>query len=952
MSSNKYIISLTTIPSRINYIETTIKSLVEQTLKPEKIILNIPKKYNFRFESSIDNITIKKILNKYIDDIIINYIDDDYGPGTKLLGVIKSSIISLDLKDTYIVLVDDDHIYKPFMLECFNNYNAEHHDNKLKIASFYCYNSYGVVIGQGADSIFIRLEMLNNFEDYYDIIKNYDYINYHDDWYISYYFHLKQIEIEYIKLADDSSIYTKQISSDIDALLAMRNQNNRINLNNKVNEILSKLNNEGKFDEVKKKSSEECIFSNCYFYSFSNLKNVYSLSFPRFKLYCGYHSYNYSFYHDNLETVYKPHWNKILYGMKLLKKNLNVKYFIWLDHDIIIKNFDIKIHQIIKDYNFENNKANFMMSEDPISGLNFNSGVCIFKNNVKTLAVFNKMIDNRNNPTNHPSFEKYFEEKYSCGKRMDWLDFHKKGSLQDTRTFLFHFHENPEDLLSVPHRVLQSFYPYHIDRPLHQYKLGDFCGHVAGPQGKKLIQYMNDLINIDPHKQCIDNTINYSNYTMVNNKHISQIQKFVRYINDNNIEGSIVECGVWKGGIMMACINEQKKYNQNRDFYLYDTYDGFTEPKSEKDLLADKIKYKNLTNNGLKWHKIDLETVKNNISKCNYDSNKINYVKGDVLETLNHIYPNKISILRLDTDWYELTKKELEVLYDKVSHKGFIIIDDYNNKDTEGNPRGARIACDEFFCKIKSEMIEIKSIKTNTELDSETIPYCFQRFIYSNIISKTNCEIITTTLSNNKISELRKENIINNFQKKYEFNINFIEGVKYDNWGKNEQFQTTLKMLKTFEKSNYKYGIICQDDFFPIDNFLQELNTTIELLPDTWECLHLCPGFLWGRQFRDKSKIGQYCPEYNMDKTTFNYHKSGRFFIDCNPKEYYDHNLWLGGPVAFIIKHACITQFIHKYKQNFDHDDRTLVNMLNNNTFICRNPQLGYEEECGGTTLK
>ena len=89
-----------------------------------------------------------------------------------------------------------------------------------------------------------------------------------------------------------------------------------------------------------------------------------------------------------------------------------------------------------------------------------------------------------------------------------------------------------------------------------------------------------------------------------------------------------------------------------------------------------------------------------------------------------------------------------------------------------------------------------------------------------------------------------------------------------------------------------------------------------------------------------------------MDKTTFNYHKSGRFFIDCNPKEYYNHNLWLGGPVAFIIKHACITQFIHKYKQNFDHDDRTLVNILNNNTFICRNPQLGYEEECGGTSNK
>ena len=45
---SKYIISLTTIPSRINYIENTLNSLLEQTIKPEKIILNIPKIYNFR----------------------------------------------------------------------------------------------------------------------------------------------------------------------------------------------------------------------------------------------------------------------------------------------------------------------------------------------------------------------------------------------------------------------------------------------------------------------------------------------------------------------------------------------------------------------------------------------------------------------------------------------------------------------------------------------------------------------------------------------------------------------------------------------------------------------------------------------------------------------------------------------------------------------------------------
>lgn len=250
MSSNKYILSLTIIPSRINYIESTIKSLVEQTLKPEKIVLNIPKKYTFRFNSSIQDFHIEKILNKYIDKIIINYIDDDYGPGTKLLGLIKSKIINLDSKDTYIVLVDDDHIYKPYMLEYFDNYNKKHYDNKLITASYYCYNSDKVIIGQGADGFFIKIELLNKFEDYYNIIKKYDFIHYHDDYYISYYFHLKQIPINYIKPPYNSFIYIQEISSHIDALVSIKNKYNRHNLNNQLNKILSELKNEGKFDNI------------------------------------------------------------------------------------------------------------------------------------------------------------------------------------------------------------------------------------------------------------------------------------------------------------------------------------------------------------------------------------------------------------------------------------------------------------------------------------------------------------------------------------------------------------------------------------------------------------------------------------------------------------------------------------------------------------------------------
>ena len=218
----------------------------------------------------------------------------------------------------------------------------------------------------------------------------------------------------------------------------------------------------------------------------------------------------------------------------------------------------------------------------------------------------------------------------------------------------------------------------------------------------------------------------FSDYTMVNNiPHHGEMRSFVDYINKNNVEGAVVECGVWRGGIMMMCIDSQKKYNQDREFYLYDTFDGMTEPKSDKDLDGDKRKYNQLKAKNSKWHKVDIEQVKTNVALCNYDKSKIHFVKGDVLETLDKIVPEKIAILRLDTDWYESTKKELEVLYSKVSNNGFVIIDDYRQTGKNKTPRGSRVACDEFFPTIEHEM---KLIPPLTD-------YCYP-FIFQKIINK------------------------------------------------------------------------------------------------------------------------------------------------------------------------------------------------------------------------
>jgi len=189
---------------------------------------------------------------------------------------------------------------------------------------------------------------------------------------------------------------------------------------------------------------------------------------------------------------------------------------------------------------------------------------------------------------------------------------------------------------------------------------------------------------------------------MVGTNHLNFLQTIIKEINDKNILGDIVECGVWKGGCSMWMMICQKKHDTLRNFYLYDTFDGMTFPDSDKDAKAAVVTY-NQIKEGVyergydKWHKekkwayAPIELVKNNITLTEYDESKINYVVGDVCQTLNTTVPLNISILRLDTDWYNSTKKELDVLFPAVVKDGYIIIDDYYAW------KGSRTATDEFL---------------------------------------------------------------------------------------------------------------------------------------------------------------------------------------------------------------------------------------------------------------
>ncbi len=175
--------------------------------------------------------------------------------------------------------------------------------------------------------------------------------------------------------------------------------------------------------------------------------------------------------------------------------------------------------------------------------------------------------------------------------------------------------------------------------------------------------------------------------------------KSVKYIVQNRIRGDIVECGVWRGGSMMLMAYALQYFNdRTRSLYLYDTYNGMTEPDEiDIDYEGRNLRaiWQGAHQAGAKMgYGGSVDSVRGNLRSTGYPPQRMNFIEGDVLETIPATLPEKISLLRLDTDFYKSTLHELTHLYPRVVSGGVIYIDDY------GWCKGARQATDEYFSAI------------------------------------------------------------------------------------------------------------------------------------------------------------------------------------------------------------------------------------------------------------
>jgi len=185
-------------------------------------------------------------------------------------------------------------------------------------------------------------------------------------------------------------------------------------------------------------------------------------------------------------------------------------------------------------------------------------------------------------------------------------------------------------------------------------------------------------------------------YTITSPERIFSVIEATKYITRRRIPGAIVECGVWRGGSMMAAARTLQLLGEtDRELYLFDTFEGMSAPTElDVDLAgqqaANLLAASDREGPGI-WVYVSLEDVQKAVGTVGYPASRIHYVRGKVEDTIPGKAPDQIALLRLDTDWYESTRHELEHLYPRLVSGGVIIIDDY------GHWKGSRQATDEFI---------------------------------------------------------------------------------------------------------------------------------------------------------------------------------------------------------------------------------------------------------------
>jgi len=223
-------------------------------------------------------------------------------------------------------------------------------------------------------------------------------------------------------------------------------------------------------------------------------------------------------------------------------------------------------------------------------------------------------------------------------------------------------------------------------------------------------------------------------------------------------------------------------------------------------------------------------------------------------------------------------------------------------------------------------------------------------------LDHTNTVVITTTMPRSERSSKRRSNLVDLFSAS-RLKIVLLHGVQKQPHQSTHDvmYHIVMNALTAFrDEVTAPYGILCDDDFSPHPDLMNELNRTVASLPSGWRTLHLCPGFFWDRLGRGHGQsqidVGALHPEREVP---LRLHASGRFFVD-GYQTFATHRVWLGGPIAMLVNRSSIQDFIDALIKRHaaypdEPNDVAMTHAMSPDDYVCATPQLGYENEQGGS---
>jgi O-methyltransferase len=160
--------------------------------------------------------------------------------------------------------------------------------------------------------------------------------------------------------------------------------------------------------------------------------------------------------------------------------------------------------------------------------------------------------------------------------------------------------------------------------------------------------------------------------TMVGLKRLDDLQRCVESVVRDEVEGDLIEAGVWRGGASMLIRATLDTLDDRRTVWLADSFEGFPEPDEETfpaDGARDLSRFDFLS--------ASVEEVQSNFARLGLDHD-LRFVPGFFDETMPSLRGGSWSLIRLDSDTYESTLQALDSLYPGLSRGGYLLVDDYH----------------------------------------------------------------------------------------------------------------------------------------------------------------------------------------------------------------------------------------------------------------------------------